>query len=480
MKLFATLFFVLLFTGGAVAQSCNALRSQLASAQAGQPNQRVVAALTRKARAYGCNKGSRSGRHSRCDSIAAQLAQARAGVVNRRRVQRLRNQIATHCNGGGTRQARRGTRQSTKGDRNIFSALFGGLRRDERDDNRSVREASVDPRARTRAVERSARDGGSSRSSAERAPRGSGRPLATRSSGRQKGSTRVGNSRTICVRLCDGFYFPINSRSHSDNYYDELAMCVGRCPGADVSLYVHNNGEPVERMRSTMTGEPYVDLPTAFQYRKALSPGCGCANGTRIVRGGDTSAPMTVASAGAAASGVATDSGTGSGKDQSRWVPFRAVYDGTGEPLAPSSTAHGAVAGTDTATAGAAGSRDDAASDRGSVATAAAGDTARDAAATVAFDPATSGVREVGPQHYTRAVAAFADAKDRPRRSRGARVPTAITVTPLRGDAVGERAEVPEVPRDDLTDEPIAPGTSAMVSPSSATVTSADPAGTGG
>jgi hypothetical protein len=43
-----------------------------------------------------------------------------------------------------------------------------------------------------------------------------------------------------------------------------------------VSLYAHKRDAPPERMISAITGEPYVDLPTAFSYRRTFSPGCGC------------------------------------------------------------------------------------------------------------------------------------------------------------------------------------------------------------
>ncbi|MEO1103235.1 MAG: DUF2865 domain-containing protein, partial [Pseudomonadota bacterium] len=327
------------------------------------------------------------------------------------------------------------------------SAIFG--RGNGRND-REVQTASVNPRS---GVERYDLNQQQKRRSNARRANASG-PLAT-GSGR-RGRLRVGNARTMCVRLCDGFYFPINSRSHSDNYYDELAMCVGRCPGADVSLYVHNAGEAVERMRSTMTGEAYVNLPTAFDYRKNLRPGCGCTNGTRIVRGGDGT-PSAVTTASASPAGTVADTA----KDNARWTPFRAVYDGTGEPLRPSLTAHGAARTTNVEVARAR------AKEKGVLPppptpSQTTGAVTEEPVALAELNEATAAVREVGPQFFSQTVAQFSATKQdsiRKRKTRG--VPTVITVTPLRTDD-GERAHTPAADEGD-TAASIPAGTSAMV-----------------
>lgn len=419
MRAILTCVFIFLFVGAAYAQSCQSLRGQLASAQAGKPNARVVASLNKRAQSFGCSRRARAGEHRQCASINAQLRQAKAGGVNRNRVRRLQRAIADHCGGARQRTAKRndrgGVRRGEKGNRrNIFSAIFG--RRDK-----DVEVARVEPRSNRR-VERVNLD--TKRKKARSG--GQVQVLATGGANRVKGRSRVGNARTMCVRLCDGFYFPINNRSHSDNYYDELAMCVGRCPGADVSLYVHGNGQAVEQMRSVMTGESYVNLPTAFKYRTALSPGCGCANGTQIVRtpAADAEGGVDVASA---ATDRKTDAKPAAG---SRWVPFRAVYDGTGEPLVISQTAYGTKFNNDRLYDGE--KKDGAAILAQSREAARARALEQEAIPAVEFDPSTSTAREIGPQFFSRNVAAFAAEKDAPRRRNTSRSTlTAITVTPL-------------------------------------------------
>jgi hypothetical protein len=85
-----------------------------------------------------------------------------------------------------------------------------------------------------------------------------------------------GNFRTICVRTCDGYYYPISFATSSDRFRDDEQTCQRMCPASEVSLYTyHNPGEEVAQAVS-LNGRPYTELPTAFSYRKALNPACSC------------------------------------------------------------------------------------------------------------------------------------------------------------------------------------------------------------
>jgi hypothetical protein len=85
-----------------------------------------------------------------------------------------------------------------------------------------------------------------------------------------------GTFRTICVRTCDGYYFPISFATTSERFRDDELSCQRMCPAAEVSLYTyHNPGEEVAQAVS-LNGRLYTELPTAFNYRKALNPACGC------------------------------------------------------------------------------------------------------------------------------------------------------------------------------------------------------------
>ena len=82
--------------------------------------------------------------------------------------------------------------------------------------------------------------------------------------------------RTLCVRTCDGYYFPISFATVPAKFQDDEHMCQRMCPAAEVALFTHRNpGEGVAQAVS-LSGKPYTQLPTAFRYRQELNPSCGC------------------------------------------------------------------------------------------------------------------------------------------------------------------------------------------------------------
>jgi len=83
--------------------------------------------------------------------------------------------------------------------------------------------------------------------------------------------------RTMCVRACDGYYFPISFSSSPAEFGRDAEQCARQCPGADVSLYIHSVPEErSEDMVSADDGSPYVSLPNAFAYRNGLTSSCSC------------------------------------------------------------------------------------------------------------------------------------------------------------------------------------------------------------
>ena len=110
-----------------------------------------------------------------------------------------------------------------------------------------------------------------------------------------------GTFRTICVRTCDGYYYPISFATSSDRFRDDDQTCQRMCPASEVSLYTyHNPGEEVAQAVS-LNGRLYTELPTAFSYRKALNPACSCrkpgetwAQALKVNGSDDTVAPGDV------------------------------------------------------------------------------------------------------------------------------------------------------------------------------------------
>jgi len=90
-----------------------------------------------------------------------------------------------------------------------------------------------------------------------------------------------GTYRTLCVRRCDGYYFPISFSTTPNRFEDDLSQCQQMCPGADTGLFYHTMpGGDAENAISYRTGEPYADLTNAFSYRKQIDPQCTCRSTT--------------------------------------------------------------------------------------------------------------------------------------------------------------------------------------------------------
>lgn len=90
------------------------------------------------------------------------------------------------------------------------------------------------------------------------------------------GPMPTGAYRTLCVRTCDGYYFPISYSASQAKFLEDEKVCQRQCPAAEVALYYHRNpGEDVNQAIS-VSGQPYTALPTAFLYRKEYNAACSC------------------------------------------------------------------------------------------------------------------------------------------------------------------------------------------------------------
>jgi hypothetical protein len=84
-----------------------------------------------------------------------------------------------------------------------------------------------------------------------------------------------GSFRTLCVRTCDGYYYPISFATNPSQFADDENTCRNTCPNAEVALYSHRTNDDV-RHAATVQGRRYVDLPNAFRYRQQFDPSCSC------------------------------------------------------------------------------------------------------------------------------------------------------------------------------------------------------------
>jgi len=90
-------------------------------------------------------------------------------------------------------------------------------------------------------------------------------------------SDQTSTYRTICVRTCDGFYFPVSYSAAQSRFRDDDQACQRMCPASEVMLFTYRNpGEDVSQAVSPTTGQLYTSLPNAFKYRQEFNASCSC------------------------------------------------------------------------------------------------------------------------------------------------------------------------------------------------------------
>ena len=223
---------------------CARLAQQIAAAGAGGGSQKAAAAAVRQqsemarlsahSRAIGCGRAHFlffDDRPAQCDALNARIESLRASIAQLQSAaygggglrQQLQNQYEVYC---------RGQRQQS----NILDQLFGG------------RDQIVYPPA---------------------GPPDDGAIMEP-----QQDNTPRGGSEAVCVRTCDGSFFPISYSARRANLGDLQEMCSAQCPAAEVKLYTRAPRDMNTAV--SIDGDSYTNLENAFKYEKQVVPNCAC------------------------------------------------------------------------------------------------------------------------------------------------------------------------------------------------------------
>ena len=89
-------------------------------------------------------------------------------------------------------------------------------------------------------------------------------------------TSRSGGYRTLCVRMCDGFYFPINQSTSRGGMLKDSDACRQRCGSTELRLFYAPAGSVDMNDAVDLQGRSYTRLQNAFLYRKRLISGCTC------------------------------------------------------------------------------------------------------------------------------------------------------------------------------------------------------------
>jgi hypothetical protein len=138
-------------------------------------------------------------------------------------------------------------------------AVYGTLMREA--------EGQIGVEQRRRRLERAAE-----RACAEPAPERAAQ-RAPEPRGEVKGEVRrPGGGRLVCVRACDGFFFPLQNLPERGEADD---MCKALCPGAEAAAYSMPVDGDISQAVS-QRGQPYTKLPNALRYTQAVDRSCSC------------------------------------------------------------------------------------------------------------------------------------------------------------------------------------------------------------
>jgi len=83
---------------------------------------------------------------------------------------------------------------------------------------------------------------------------------------------RLGGKRTVCVRMCDGYFFPLSTTGKASA--DE--MCQALCPATQTRAFSMPGGDDALPRAVSQSGPPYTSLPGAFRFSKSVDPSCYC------------------------------------------------------------------------------------------------------------------------------------------------------------------------------------------------------------
>jgi hypothetical protein len=87
---------------------------------------------------------------------------------------------------------------------------------------------------------------------------------------------RSSTFRTVCVRMCDGFFFPVSYAASPAKFGQDEDMCQRTCPGTAAQLFTYNNPGGTIEQAENLNGEPYSNLPNAFRYQREFVKDCSC------------------------------------------------------------------------------------------------------------------------------------------------------------------------------------------------------------
>ena len=84
-----------------------------------------------------------------------------------------------------------------------------------------------------------------------------------------------GGAKLVCVRTCDGGFFPLASSARRGGAEGMADMCRALCPNVEAKPYTYYSSADIEQAVG-LDGTPYKALPNALKFRTKFDPTCTC------------------------------------------------------------------------------------------------------------------------------------------------------------------------------------------------------------
>jgi hypothetical protein len=239
--------------GQTMAEDCARLRAAIDAAPRGGANAQAAAAAARQrselartsayANQIGCNNQKflffGADPPAQCGEIKGQIARMESNLAELQgRSGGGRDELVARYNANCVNAAQ--PQQPS----NIFEALFGGGARPQQ---RAYEPEMMTPDEQQQSIENSIEK-------------------------EKKGANVSAGGYAVCVRTCDGSFFPVSYGGASGRLED---VCRSLCPNADMQLYSFPFGGTIEQAVS-VTGERYVDMPNALKFQQSYDATCSC------------------------------------------------------------------------------------------------------------------------------------------------------------------------------------------------------------
>ncbi len=110
----------------------------------------------------------------------------------------------------------------------------------------------------------------------QQTPRLRARPVRPAVAEATAGPGALKGTQTVCVRLCDGFAFPVGRLKNEADLPVHQAACAAACPGVRTDLFTLASGESEYEKAVSLAGQPYLSAPWANLYKRTRVAQCAC------------------------------------------------------------------------------------------------------------------------------------------------------------------------------------------------------------